>query len=81
MRIDNIVRTAIAAGRAMFRDMFDDALAKSMTGQFGLGIARQVMKGSAPEIVRQELSEMNAEARAKMTTTTISITNDSERGR
>jgi Rod binding domain-containing protein len=52
-------------GGTMLRDMFDEAIASSLSGHVGLGIADGVMRHSAPEIIRQELAEMAREARPR----------------
>lgn len=42
-------------GGDMFRDMFDEKLVESVSGKFGLGLSRAVMRQLGPELVRQEM--------------------------
>lgn len=64
-------------GGKMFRDMFDDALANAVTGRVGLGISREVMRRSGPEVIRQEMEEMAREVRNKA----LAMIDTPERGR
>lgn len=64
-------------GGKMFRDMFDDALAGAVTGRVGIGIAREVMRRSGPEVIRQEMEEMAREVRNKA----VTLIDTPERGR
>ncbi len=50
-------------GGQMFKDMFDDALANAVTSRMGLGIAREISRHAAPEVIRQELQAMARETR------------------
>lgn len=50
-------------GGDSFQQMFDDAVANSVTKRVGLGVADQVFRHSAPEVIRQELVKMAEEAR------------------
>lgn len=51
-------------GADMYRDMCDDAIAKSVAGRFNLGIANEIMRRSGQDVLRQKLVEVNSDARA-----------------